>query len=42
MNLINRTKRKTILVIGSIMLNEYYFGEVKRISPETLVAFLEN
>lgn len=32
-----RIKRKKILVLGDVMLDEYYFGEVKRISPEAPV-----
>ena len=33
-------KNKTILVIGDIILDEYIFGEVKRISPEAPVPIL--
>lgn len=34
MNLLNNIKSKNILVIGDVMLDTYYSGEVKRISPE--------
>lgn len=37
MNLINRIRKKSILVIGDIMLDTYFVGEVKRISPEAPV-----
>lgn len=37
MNLLNRIQKKNILVIGDVMLDTYYSGEVKRISPEAPV-----
>lgn len=37
MKLIDSIKRKNILVIGDVMLDVYYMGEVKRISPEAPV-----
>lgn len=37
MNLLNRIHKKSVLVVGDVMLDTYYFGEVKRISPEAPV-----
>ncbi|MCD7956953.1 MAG: D-glycero-beta-D-manno-heptose 1-phosphate adenylyltransferase [Lachnospiraceae bacterium] len=37
MSLLNKIKAKNILVIGDVMLDTYYTGEVKRISPEAPV-----
>lgn len=37
MNLLNRIHKKKILVVGDVMLDTYYNGEVKRISPEAPV-----
>lgn len=37
MNLLNRIHKKKILVIGDVMLDTYYTGEVRRISPEAPV-----
>ena len=37
MNLLNRIHKKKILVIGDVMLDTYYNGEVRRISPEAPV-----
>ena len=37
MNLLNRIHKKRILVIGDVMLDTYYTGEVRRISPEAPV-----
>ncbi len=37
MNLLNRIHKKSILVIGDVMLDTYYTGEVRRISPEAPV-----
>lgn len=37
MNLLNRIHKKNILVIGDVMLDTYYTGEVRRISPEAPV-----
>lgn len=37
MNLMNRIQRKNILVVGDLMLDTYFRGEVKRISPEAPV-----
>lgn len=37
MNLLNRIQRKNILVVGDVMLDTYYTGEVRRISPEAPV-----
>lgn len=37
MNLLNDIKTKNILVIGDIMLDTYYSGDVSRISPEAPV-----
>jgi D-beta-D-heptose 7-phosphate kinase/D-beta-D-heptose 1-phosphate adenosyltransferase len=37
MNLINKIKKKNILVIGDVMLDIYYIGDVNRISPEAPV-----
>ena len=34
---IERIQTKNVLVIGDVMLDKYYFGEVKRISPEAPV-----
>lgn len=34
---LNRIKRKKILVIGDVMLDTYYNGDIKRISPEAPV-----
>jgi len=40
---INCIKRKKILVIGDVMLDTYYLGDIKRISPEAPVpVFLKN
>ena len=36
-NLLNNIQKRNILVIGDIMLDNYYIGEVKRISPEAPV-----
>jgi rfaE bifunctional protein kinase chain/domain len=36
-NIANAFSEKTILVIGDLMLDEYIFGDVKRISPEAPV-----
>ena len=35
--LANRIMGNTVLVVGDVMLDRYYFGEVKRISPEAPV-----
>jgi len=37
----NLLKHKTILIIGDIILDEYVFGNVKRISPEAPVPILD-
>ena len=37
---LNNIKTKKILVVGDIMLDKYFFGEVKRISPEAPVPVL--
>ena len=37
MNLLNRIHKKRILVVGDVMLDTYYTGEVRRISPEAPV-----
>lgn len=37
MNLLNRIHKKNILVVGDVMLDTYYTGEVRRISPEAPV-----
>lgn len=37
MRLVDQIKRKRILVIGDVMLDEYYIGKVDRISPEAPV-----
>lgn len=37
MNSLNNIERKRILVIGDVMLDNYFFGDVKRISPEAPV-----
>lgn len=37
MSLLNDFRKKNILVVGDVMLDTYYFGEVKRISPEAPV-----
>ena len=37
MNSLNNINSKNILVIGDVMLDTYYFGEVTRISPEAPV-----
>ena len=37
MKLLNNISRKNILVIGDVMLDTYFTGEVKRISPEAPV-----
>ena len=37
MNLYNEIKRKNILVVGDVMLDTYFTGDVKRISPEAPV-----
>ena len=34
---LNKIEQKSILVIGDVMLDVYYDGEVKRISPEAPV-----
>jgi D-beta-D-heptose 7-phosphate kinase/D-beta-D-heptose 1-phosphate adenosyltransferase len=39
--LINSFKQKTILVLGDLMLDEYLFGQVSRISPEAPVPVVE-
>ncbi len=41
-DLVKRIKPKKILVIGDIMLDEYYFGKSNRISPEAPVPILLN
>ena len=43
MNLIkelNNIESKNILVIGDVMIDKYYFGDSKRISPEAPVPIL--
>ncbi len=43
-NLINKLKgaqTKKVLVIGDVMLDEYIFGDVSRISPEAPVPILK-
>ena len=43
MNVIDKISRKRILIIGDIMLDTYFIGELKRISPEAPVpVFLKN
>ena len=37
MKLLNRIHKKNILVVGDVMLDTYYTGEVRRISPEAPV-----
>lgn len=37
MNILDRFNRKRILVIGDLMIDRYYLGQVKRISPEAPV-----
>ena len=37
MNLLNNIQAKNILVIGDVMIDTYYTGDVKRISPEAPV-----
>lgn len=37
MNLLNNINAKNILVIGDVMLDTYYSGDIKRISPEAPV-----
>ncbi len=37
MNLLNNIQAKNILVIGDVMLDTYYTGDIKRISPEAPV-----
>ena len=37
MNQLSRIKSKNILVVGDVMLDMYYLGDVKRISPEAPV-----
>jgi rfaE bifunctional protein kinase chain/domain len=39
--LIDSFKRKTIVVLGDLMLDEYLFGQVSRISPEAPVPVVE-
>lgn len=39
--LINSFRHKTILVLGDLMLDEYLFGQVSRISPEAPVPVVE-
>lgn len=39
--LINNFRQKTILVLGDLMLDEYLFGQVSRISPEAPVPVVE-
>lgn len=39
--LINSFRQKTILVLGDLMLDEYLFGQVSRISPEAPVPVVE-
>lgn len=34
---LSKIKKKSILVIGDVMLDKYYVGAVKRISPEAPV-----
>ncbi len=36
-NLLNTIKKRKILIVGDAMLDTYFFGEVKRISPEAPV-----
>ncbi|MCO4781088.1 MAG: D-glycero-beta-D-manno-heptose-7-phosphate kinase [Candidatus Cloacimonetes bacterium] len=40
-NLINELKNRNILVIGDLMLDEYLWGKVSRISPEAPVPVVE-
>ena len=37
---LNNIKTKKVLVIGDIMLDKYFFGEAKRLSPEAPVPVL--
>lgn len=37
MNYISKIKTKSILVVGDVMLDNYYIGDVRRISPEAPV-----
>jgi len=39
--LINDFRKKTVLVLGDLMLDEYLFGQVSRISPEAPVPVVE-
>jgi len=34
---LNRTDRCKVMVVGDVMLDKYYYGEVNRISPEAPV-----
>ena len=36
-----KTTKKSILVIGDLMLDQYIFGEIDRISPEAPVPILK-
>ncbi len=40
-NQIKKTEKREVLVIGDVMLDEYIFGEVSRISPEAPVPVLK-
>lgn len=37
MSVLNNIKQKNILVVGDVMLDTYFYGDVKRISPEAPV-----
>lgn len=37
MNVLNNIKQKNVLVVGDVMLDTYFYGDVKRISPEAPV-----
>ena len=41
MNSLNRIEEKNILVIGDVMLDTYYQGDVSRISPEAPVPIFQ-
>ena len=39
-NIINNIQTKKVLVIGDIMLDQYIFGSVTRISPEAPIPII--
>ena len=40
-NILNKFSKKNILIIGDLMLDEYVYGDVTRVSPEAPIPLLK-